>query len=416
MSPTIETNRLPKEATPQKAKKLYLELLRYLAIFLVIYNHTAGNGFLLFIDNTEPKWLYPIHLFVSQIDKIAVPLFFMISGALLLGKEEPFCVLLKRRVLKNLLVLLGISAFYLFYNDISLQQNLTHSNLLSDPSLTDPTLKDILARNSALKDVVLTDPDLTNPTAKDVTFLGFFALVYNQELSPQLWFLYAYIGAMLMLPFLRKIAKLLTYRESLYLLVGNLLFLGMIPIALYFINGQYIDSIGHFSIPMFTLRPIFYMLMGYFLEHIMPKEKYTCRNAIIAVALFFAFGAMDAYVTHLLILDLQEAGSADAFSYNLFSCLVAVPAMGVFFLVKYLFIKVHIPNILEKIIIACGSSVFGIYLLEAVLRRETYAIFLSLANILPKGVACSIWVLVCMFIGTVVTLLLKKIPGVRNLL
>ena len=73
-----ETNRLPNPSAPQTSKKLYLEVLRYIAIFFVIYNHTAGNGFLLFVDPDEPKWLYPIHLFVSQIDKIAVPIFFMI--------------------------------------------------------------------------------------------------------------------------------------------------------------------------------------------------------------------------------------------------------------------------------------------------------------------------------------------------
>ena len=411
-----KNGRLPNKLPSQNGKKVYLEALRYFAIFLVIYNHTAGNGFLLFADEMQPKCLYPINLFISQIDKIAVPIFFMISGSLLLGKEEPISVVLKKRVLKHILILLGISAFYLFYNDISLEPDTTHSILKTDPAVSEPTLKAILARNPALREVVLTDPNITDPTAKDITFLGFFALVYNQELSPQLWYLYAYIGAMLMLPFLRKIAKHLTYREGLYLLVGNMLFLSIIPCTIYFVTGKYIASIGHFSVPMFTLRPIFYMLMGYFLEHVMPKEKYTCRNALIAIALFFAVGAMDAYATHRLILDLQEAGSRELFSYDLFGCMVAVPAMSVFFVAKYFFEKVHIPKVLEKIIIACGSSVFGIFLLEAVLRRETYDIFLSLDYVLPKVVACGIWVFVCMLIGTAIILPLKMIPGVRKLL
>ncbi len=412
-----ETNRLSNGNTLKEPRKLYLEALRYIAIFFVLYNHTAGNGFLLFVDIMQPKWLYPFHLFVSQIDKIAVPIFFMISGSLLLGKEEPISVVLKKRVLKTTLVLLGISLFYLFYNDISLKQNVASgSGLLSDPALTDPTLKDILARNPTLKDVFLTDSAITDPTAKDVTFWGFFNLIYNQELSPQLWYLYAYIGAMLMLPFLRKIAKHLTYKESLYFLICNLLFLGIFPCVLYLINGKYISGIGHFSIPFFTERPIFYMLMGYFLEHIIPKEKYNRKNAILAVVLFFVFGAMDSYVTHLLIVDLREAGYMYSFSYNLFSCLIAVPAMSVFFLVKYFFMKVRTPKVLEKIIIACGSSVFGIYLLEAVLRRETYAVFVALDGVLPKVVACGIWVVICMLLGTVITLLLKKISGVRKFL
>ncbi len=412
-----ETLRLPSQNAQGTSKKVYLEALRYIAIFFVIYNHTAGNGFLLFVDPYQPRWLYPIHLFVSQIDKMAVPIFFMISGSLLLGKEEPISVVLKKRVLRILLVLLGISLFYLFYNDISLTQNTaTEPTLISDPALSDPTLKDMLWNKSALREVTLADPTVTDPTAQNVTFLGFFNLVYNQELSPQLWYLYAYLGAMLMLPFLRKIAKHLTYKESCYLLVGNLLFVGIIPSVLYLINGEYISTIGHFSVPLFTERPFFYMLMGYFLEHIVPEEKYNRKNAILAVVLFFVFGAMDSYLTHRLILDLREAESSSFFSYNLFSCLIAVPAMSLFFLVKYFFMKVHIPNILEKIIVACGSAVFGIYLLEAVLRRETYAVFVTLDRFLPRVFACSIWVIVCMLLGTAITLILKKIPVVRKFL
>lgn len=411
-----EIYRLSNENVLNHSKKVYLEVLRYIAIFFVIYNHTAANGFLLFVDTDQPQWSYPIHLFISQIDKIAVPIFFMISGSLLLGKEETISVVLKKRVLRILLVLLGISLFYLFYNDVSLTQNTTGSFFVSEPAMSDPTLKDILSSKADLKRVSLLDPTVTDPTAKDVTLKGFFNLVYNQEMSPQLWYLYAYLGAMLMLPFLRKIAKHLTYKESLYLLICNLLFVGVISCVLYLINGVYISKIGHLSIPLFTERPIFYMLMGYFLEHIMPKEKYNRKNAVLAVVLFFVFGAMDSYVTHLLIVDLREAGVNQGFSYNLFSCLIAVPAISVFFLVKYFFMKVRLPKVLEKIIVACGSTVFGIYLLEAVLRRETYGVFLALDRVLPKAVACSIWVLLCMLLGTVITLLLKKIPGLRKVL
>lgn len=90
--------------------------------------------------------------------------------------------------------------------------------------------------------------------------------------------------------------------------------------------------------------------------------------------------------------------------------------MSVFFLVKYLFMKIRVGKISEKIIVALGSSVFGIYLLEAVLRRETYGVYLTLDTVLPKGVACALWVIVCMLLGTVITLILKKLPVLRKLL
>ena len=54
--------------------------------------------------------------------------------------------------------------------------------------------------------------------------------------------------------------------------------------------------------------------------------------------------------------------------------------------------------------------------LEALLRRETYGVFVALDRVMPKLVACSIWVILCMLLGTVITLILKKLPILRKLL
>jgi surface polysaccharide O-acyltransferase-like enzyme len=66
---------------------IHLDLLRLIAIFLVIFNHTGERGYILFISKMGSP-ISLLYMAASVFCKIAVPLFFMISGALLLKKEE----------------------------------------------------------------------------------------------------------------------------------------------------------------------------------------------------------------------------------------------------------------------------------------------------------------------------------------
>lgn len=88
-----------------KQKKLYIEILRIIAIAFVIFNHTGKNGFQLY-SITDNEIMYVIYLTMAVICKIAVPIFFMVSGALLLNKEESIKDLYKRRVSRIVLVIL----------------------------------------------------------------------------------------------------------------------------------------------------------------------------------------------------------------------------------------------------------------------------------------------------------------------
>ena len=69
----------------EKQRKLHLEMIRIIAVFLVIFNHT--DGFIYYIETTNRlTWLFSLGM--AGICRIAVPLFFMVSGALLLDREE----------------------------------------------------------------------------------------------------------------------------------------------------------------------------------------------------------------------------------------------------------------------------------------------------------------------------------------
>ena len=84
-------------------KKTHLELIRLAAIFLVIWNHTRANGFGLYLTSDGVPLV--VGYFLSVYCKIAVPLFLMVSGALLIPKKEGIKELFKKRILRIVLVI-----------------------------------------------------------------------------------------------------------------------------------------------------------------------------------------------------------------------------------------------------------------------------------------------------------------------
>lgn len=57
-------------------KRLDIELIRIIAVFFVIFNHTGTMGYFLFASYEPRSIQYWIYLFISVFCKISVPLFF----------------------------------------------------------------------------------------------------------------------------------------------------------------------------------------------------------------------------------------------------------------------------------------------------------------------------------------------------
>ena len=70
-----------------KKKTVYLEFIRALAIILVLFYRTGTWGCFLFTVR-QGSALYPVYMFLSIASKPAVPLFWMVSGSLLLRKRR----------------------------------------------------------------------------------------------------------------------------------------------------------------------------------------------------------------------------------------------------------------------------------------------------------------------------------------
>lgn len=172
-----------------KRTKLHIEAMRIVAAFFVIFNHTGLNGFLLFEtyeSNTPFFWAY---LFVSIFCKFSVPLFFMISGALLLNKRESVGQVWKYRIAKIALVLV-------LFNIISYAQRI----YLGEESF-----------------------DITR----------FLTGMYTGDWNGAYWYLYSFIGFLIGLPILRLFLANINGRHICYIMAIVLFFDGLLPMMEY---------------------------------------------------------------------------------------------------------------------------------------------------------------------------------------
>ena len=165
---------------------IHIEIIRIIAAFLVIFNHTGSKGYFLFASYPFGTLPYFIYMSLTVFCKVAVPLFFMISGALLLKKDIPIKKIFKTKILKILIVLLIFSAIYyvrLYLLDYS----------------------------------------------KKFSILDFLARLYQGNIVVPYWYLYAYISFLIALPFLRSMVKSLPKYGYIYLFILSIIFTSMLP-------------------------------------------------------------------------------------------------------------------------------------------------------------------------------------------
>jgi len=346
-----------------KSRLVHLDLLRLLAIFLVIFNHTGDRGYTLFVQHMGTPLHLP-YMLASIFCKIAVPLFFMISGALLLGREESYRQLFTKRILRMLLVLIIASVPYYLW--------MHRSNGLSP--------------------------------------LNFLSYIYGQSATTSLWYLYSYIGLLLILPFLRKMIRTMQEKDYVYLFVGYLVFVGVIPCLEFILSGGQTVLHESFSAVMFTTQNLFYALIGYYLERVMDKRRYTAKNLWIWTLL-----SVLALVITGLISAANQMKNSDTMEQieAYFNCFICVPAITVYSAVKHFASKLKGER-LNKWLSILGSAVFGVYLIEKIVRAFTGFVYTWTAPILGSLTATLLWVLSVLCISLVIIVALKHIPLVKK--
>lgn len=353
-------------AQSSSCRKVYLDILRVIASFLVCYNHTFGYHLFL-SQEASGSLLSWINVVLPILTIMDVPLFFMISGALLIGKEESYSTLLRKRVWRFLVVLFAASG-------------ITYLIMGKEPR----------------------------------SVSAFIYSFFRGEVNGSHWYLCAYLGFLLMLPFLRKIAKHLSGKDILYLVLLRVVFVsGLISLNFFFdcFGLPPIVLSNKFSLPLALSEFLFYPIVGYYLADRLPMERIGAKEIGICFTVLIAGSAFSAIITYI-------QGMRSSFSQDYLGLFNYTSPMAFFIIVRYFVDKIAIPEKLSKFFRAVSSVSIGIYLAEPLVVHSLSEPFFRPIPWHPVTITVFsvLWCFCCMAIGGSITHLLRKIPGVNRFL
>lgn len=355
--------------------KAYYDIIRLAAIFLVVFNHTPAFHFPFHSTGENPLVL--AMMFISAFDKVAVPLFFMITGALLLPRQESISILLRKRALRVLLVILLFhviqSAWYLYDGGVN---GIGIRSFLGD-----------CYWGSCIHGYVL-----------------------GSVGAGAVWFLYAYLGLILMLPFLRSMVAGMTSMHFRYLFGLQIVCGVMVPILFSMATGFSTADSGILRYMPMCGNVLIFVLAGYYVEERVDVNKLGRKQMGCLVLTSAVFVAMAAIMPEVIRQRIQ----APVLSQYIpgITAFLLIPCMTIVIIMKKL-CRYQLSRRAATILRALGGAVFTVMLVENILRAVISRYFIEYdSSYLP-----SIWVagLVCL-IGLAIGLVLKRVPILKKLL
>ena len=355
-------------------RKVYLDWIRVIAIALVLFNHLPGYA--LYENGGAGR---PFYLLCTLITRINVPLLLMVSGTLLLEREEPVGKVLKHRVLRiaGALVIAYVGLYLL----------------------------------RAAHDTVLYGAPFAFNFAELIPGILGRRLITADAAS--YWYLYAYLGYLLMLPFLRKAVRGMERSHWILLLALHGIIYTALPLINLLLpeeNRLYLSA--DFSVPLATTQAFFYTIAGYWLDRhdgFMNTGKKTLLTALAGLAATCAAGAV----------FLLTTGADEGLTPMYMTLFDWVTAFCAFLVIKRV-TTVTLPGLSRgkhaKRIAFISSLCFGIYLFDPWLKMVLFGPYYRAASFLPEMIRSLVWIVISMAVGGLVTFMLKKIPGIRKLL
>ena len=219
---------------------------------------------------------------------------------------------------------------------------------------------------------------------------------------------------LLLLPFLRMVASGLGRVEFRYLLFLHFLISALVPMtsyALVVMSGEGY-SLG-LSLPLATTKQLFYPLIGYYLSRV-DLGKFSGRNIVMTLVAALAGIVVSCLFTY-------HQGICFEYSQDFVQLFDWVSAIAVFMLFRLVFdgpvhLSERFPR-MGKVITFLGPLVFGVYLLDPLLKRFFYANLSGILEpLLPTLFVSVCWCLVSFALGGLITWALKHVPVVRTIL
>ncbi len=288
-----------------KKRVKYLDGLRFVAILNVILIHVLGIFRHQYFSTSTLK--YTLVTFFDCFTRIGVPLFFMLTGILMLTKKEKdenYFKFFKKRVLKFLLTYLLFSIIYYIYSHFD----------------------------------------------SNMSIYEFLAIMTSDRPMYHLWFMPVIILIYIFIPFLKKLIKTLSKKELeiiilIIFLLGNT-FNAISAISLTFGPQLLIN----FSLPNLIIY-MNYLFIGYYVYKY--DIKITKTKVILSIISIILMPICSFIISKDGIKDLFLGGT---------SPFVIMPTIVVFLFFKNNYSKVKMPNIIDNFISNNAGNIFYIYL------------------------------------------------------
>lgn len=344
----------------------YFDVLRAIAILSVILLHafSSNKKFVVADYCMMPSMNWFATDFVLICLRVGVPLFFILSGALLLGRDWTIKSFLKKRIPRiSLPMLFWGFVLSLFMIAMCYIFNLTYINSFSLKSIASYILNAYLANSP-----------------------GFY----------QYWFFWAMLGVYFIMPIFNKWICNSDLKELEYFLV-----IWLVTCLFEFTLG--ID----FPIKLnYFVSPIGLVVLGYYLRH---TERKFLNNPYISLLMVIGSCLIMMIISYLL------SSPKEIYVFDQYSILIAIEAIGLVTLCKnfnklnvnFNFIK-NPQSKFRKLISLIAEYSYGMFLIHV-------AFFATLLRILPYGLlgyklSLLTFVLVGILVPMILIHLLNKIP------
>jgi surface polysaccharide O-acyltransferase-like enzyme len=336
----------------------WIDLIRVVAVFQVVLVHLS---YVIFFKEKlfSPNWVAAN--FYDSFSRMGVPLFFMVSGYLLLGKSEPISDFFRKRFVKVGIPTLFWTVFYLLW---------------SVDAYSDGTMSPLAIALSMLKAMYIGDVEI------------------------HLWFLYILIGIYLVVPILRVFVSAASRRDLTYFVI------------IWFVATPFLEMTNRTTgfqtalvIPV-VAGYVGYFMLGYLLTDVQLGRRGRFLSAIgcvISIAVIF-FG------TNWLSVG---SGPIDAYFYSYFSPPTVLASVCGFLLLKDLGQNLGKAG---KLVRTIASTSFGIFLIHIfviqLLRTGTLGFRLN-SWMAPSVYMIPLTGIVVFLISFVIVFVLRKIPIIK---
>lgn len=340
----------------QKIKKVHIEFLRIIACYLVLFNHTDAAVINIGMDELSKSRIFTLILYF--VCKTAVPLFLMIAGANLCGKNDSKEKWYHRIKYIVLTILIMSLLYHIYYNR------------------------------------------------------GFYLQKYVENLwigeSPLvMWYLYLYLGILFLLPVLQKLQ--LSKNTYLFLLILYCIGPGLMP----FLNFYFgMKPFSEYMMMLQTTPFLLTFLMGNYLENCLSEEDYSIKGVGIAslVAVLSISFSMGCAV-------FQIYNTGNVFDTNMYGRVFYTPtlllATSIYYIAKYVWLNYSFGRI-DHIILHIGSCTFGIYLLGDFLRDFFVGISDYLKARISEIVSVLIFDLILFVLGYLIVAFYKRVVAIMK--